>query len=110
VINLPETASATAAEPTQAPAEEPTVASEEPIEETPTDTPVPEVAAEPPPPVESPTMQSLGTTYTVQAGDSFATIAAQYGITVDALAAANQGVDSTALQPGQVLVIPPPIA
>ena len=103
VINLPEAASTTAVEPTPAP-EEPTA----PVEEVPTDTPVPEVPTQPPPPAETPTTQSLGTTYTVQAGDSFASIAAQFGVSVDALAAANQTVDPTALQPGQVLVIPPP--
>jgi LysM repeat protein len=103
VINLPEAASATAPEPTQVP-EEPT----EDVQEVPTDTPVPEVPTEPPAPAETPTTQSLGTTYTVQTGDSFASIAAQFGVSVDALAAANQTVDPTALQPGQILVIPPP--
>jgi LysM repeat protein len=98
VINLPESASANAAtpqpEPTEAPAEE----------VLPTDTPAP-VPTEPP---VTPTTQSLGSTYTVQAGDSFASIAAQFGVTIEALAAANQGVDPNALQPGQVLIIPPP--
>jgi LysM repeat protein len=104
VINLPETASANAPEPTAAP-------TEAPVEEVPTDTPVPEVPTEaPPPPAETPTTQSLGSTYTVQEGDSFASIATQFGITVEALAAANPGVDSTAMQVGQVLVVPPPPA
>jgi LysM repeat protein len=45
----------------------------------------------------------------VQAGDSFASIAAQFGVSIEALQAANSTVDAAALQPGQVLVIPPPV-
>lgn len=42
-------------------------------------------------------------TYTVQAGDSFGTIAAKTGITVDQLQALNPSADSTQLQTGQKL-------
>ncbi len=109
VITLPEAVTAAppaaTATPGEAPVEEePTV--EAPVEEIPTDTPVP-VPTEPPPPVDTPTAQSLGTTYVVQAGDTFATIAAQFGITIEALAAANPGVDSNNLSIGQVLMLPP---
>ena len=47
-----------------------------------------------------------GTTYTVQPGDSLFTIAQQFGTTVEALIAANDLADPTALDVGQVLVIP----
>ena len=46
-------------------------------------------------------------TYTVQAGDIPETIAAKFGITVEALLAANPGINPTNLQIGQVLIIPP---
>lgn len=109
VINLPEAVAvvppAATATPGEAPAEEePTV--DAPAEEIPTDTPVP-LPTEPPPPADTPTAQSLGTTYVVQAGDTFASIAAQFGITVEALAAANPGADSNNLSIGQVLMLPP---
>jgi LysM repeat protein len=41
--------------------------------------------------------------YTVQAGDSFGTIAAKTGITVEQLQALNPSADSTRLQTGQKL-------
>lgn len=46
-------------------------------------------------------------TYTVQSGDIPETIAAKFGITTEALLAANPGVNPNNLQIGQVLVIPP---
>jgi len=49
---------------------------------------------------------SGGQTYTVQEGDSPASIAAQYGITADELMAANGITDPASLQVGQVLTIP----
>ncbi|MBN1438614.1 MAG: LysM peptidoglycan-binding domain-containing protein [Anaerolineales bacterium] len=55
-----------------------------------------------PTPAPSPTPQ----TYTVKAGDTFGSIAAKFGVTVDALIQANPGVDPNALPIGQVLVIP----
>ena len=64
-----------------------------------------------PPPTEEPaatnTPTSLGQTYVVQSGDIPETIAAQFGITVEALLAANPGINPTNLQIGQVLIIPP---
>lgn len=42
-------------------------------------------------------------TYTVQAGDSFGTIATKTGITVEQLQALNPSADSTRLQTGQKL-------
>ncbi len=45
-------------------------------------------------------------TYTVREGDTFGSIAAKFGVTVDDLIKANPGVDPNALPIGQVLVIP----
>ena len=46
------------------------------------------------------------TTYTVQSGDSLSAIAARYGTTVEALAAANGISDPNLIEVGQVLTIP----
>lgn len=112
VINLPETATSDAPAPTERAVVPTTESEEEAVAEVPIDTPVPVAPTEgpPPPPVETPTAQSLGTTYTIQAGDSFASIASRFGVSIEALQAANGSVDPNALQPGQVLVIPPPVA
>ncbi len=73
----------------------------------------------PPPPADTPTTapapaaratsapQTGATTYTVQQGDYPATIAAKFGITVEALLAANPGINPTGLHIGDVLNIPP---
>ncbi|MBN2084431.1 MAG: LysM peptidoglycan-binding domain-containing protein [Anaerolineales bacterium] len=45
-------------------------------------------------------------TYTVRAGDTFGSIAAKFAVTVDALTAANPGVDPNVLSIGTVLIIP----
>ncbi len=50
----------------------------------------------------SPTLQ----TYTVRAGDTFGSIAAKFGITVDALIGANPKADPNVLSIGTVLIIP----
>jgi LysM repeat protein len=50
----------------------------------------------------TPTLQM----YTVRAGDTFGSIAAKFGITVDALTGANPGVDPNALPIGTALIIP----
>ena len=47
-------------------------------------------------------------TYTVQDGDIPVTIAEKFGITVEALLAANDDIDPTNLRIGQVLIIPTP--
>jgi len=81
--------------------------------ELPTTSAAPATEAPPtePPPTDTPgpttTPSSLGQTYTVQSGDIPETIAAKFGITTEALLAANPGVTPTNLQIGQVLVIPP---
>ncbi|MBI5289439.1 MAG: LysM peptidoglycan-binding domain-containing protein [Chloroflexi bacterium] len=116
VINLPETVgnppAATTPAPTEAantpeaeePAVEDTPVPEEPL---PTDTPVPPAPTEAPPPAEAtPTAQSLGRTYTVEAGDSMASIAARFGYTVETLIGANPGVDPNNLVPGQTIFLP----
>jgi murein DD-endopeptidase MepM/ murein hydrolase activator NlpD len=45
-------------------------------------------------------------TYTVQAGDTLFGIARQFGVTLEALQAANPNVEATGLQIGAVLIIP----
>ena len=47
-----------------------------------------------------------GFSYTVQANDSPSSIATQFGVTAEAIMAANGIVDPTALVVGQVLIIP----
>ncbi len=59
-------------------------------------------------PTAAPTQPASGQTYTVREGDIPETIAAQFGITADALMAANGITDPTSLQIGQMLVIPAP--
>ncbi|WP_324669194.1 LysM peptidoglycan-binding domain-containing protein [Geochorda subterranea] len=47
-----------------------------------------------------------GSTYVVQPGDTLWLIAQRYGLSLDALMAANPGIDAWWLMPGQVLVLP----
>ena len=75
----------------------------------PTDTPVP-LPTDTPAPAPTATPVPLGQAYVVQSGDIPVSIAAKFGITVEALLAANPGIDATGLQVGQVLIIPPPPA
>lgn len=49
-----------------------------------------------------------GFLYTIRAGDTFFSIARRFGISVDALAAANPGVDPNRLQIGQQICVPAP--
>jgi LysM repeat protein len=49
-------------------------------------------------------------TYTVREGDTFGSIAAKFGITVDELMRANPDINPNAIPIGQVLVIPAPSA
>lgn len=102
VIKLPP-AAGSPAPPT--PTEEPAPAPTEPPAQPTTAPPEPEPTE---PPVE-PTAEasSLGQAYTVQSGDIPVTIAEQFGISVEALLAANPGLDPTGLQVGQVIIIPP---
>ena len=102
-IRLPQDAASPAAAPTSEPrAVEPTTAP-----------PTVEVANTPLPPANTPapaptaTPESLGQTYTVQQGDIPVSIAAKFGITVEALLAANPGINPNNLHIGDVLVIPP---
>ena len=115
-INLPETVAGSPAASSPTPSgsavtDTPEPTEEEPtaVEELPTDTPEP-VATNTPvtaPPVGTPTAQSLGTTYIVQEGDTFAIIAVRFGVSIESLAEANPTADSSQLQIGQVLFIPP---
>jgi LysM repeat protein len=68
----------------------------------PTSTPIAVETPTPPPPPPTPAPQ----TYIVKAGDSPASIAAQYHIKTDDLIAANNIDDPQKLQIGQTLVIP----
>jgi LysM repeat protein len=77
--------------------------------ETPTATTQADVALETPSPVSSPQptpTQETVVYHTVQSGETMWDIASQYGVTLEALTAANESVDPDRLQPGQELVIP----
>lgn len=67
-----------------------------------TGTPVPFPTPEPTPQSSS----GEGTTYVVQAGDTLAKIASDFGVSVEALAQVNSLSDPSMLQVGQTLVIP----
>ena len=54
----------------------------------------------------TPMPQSAQQTYTVQAGDTLAEIAADFGITLDALVEANNIADIDQIEIGDTLVIP----
>ena len=69
----------------------------------PTATPVPATPAPTPPATPAPTPQP---TYVVAEGDTLASIAEQFGTTVQALQAANGIEDPNVITIGQVLVIP----
>jgi LysM repeat protein len=69
-------------------------------------TEAPEEAPTDEPPAEEPTEEPAANTYTVQAGDTPQTIAAQFGITPQDLMDANGITDPASLQIGQVLTIP----
>ena len=63
-------------------------------------------AATPPPAETALTTTAVGSTYTIEAGDTLQTIADQYGTTVEELLVLNPGVDPTALQVGQTIQVP----
>lgn len=46
-------------------------------------------------------------TYYIESGDLLGTIASDYTVTLDALLAANPGVDAAAIQVGQAITVPP---
>jgi LysM repeat protein len=101
VTDIPASATrlpATPTEPTPTPAR-PTATAAPPTS-TATSTPLPSATAAPP------TATPSATTHTVQAGETLFRIALRYGVTVEALKAAN-GLVSDAIFAGQVLVIPP---
>jgi LysM repeat protein len=97
-IRLPEPADG--APPPPPPAAEPTT----PPEPEPTQEPEPTSTPEPAP---TNTPSALGQSYIIQSGDIPVDIAARFGISVEALLAANPGMDSGNLQVGQVIIIPP---
>jgi LysM repeat protein len=57
-------------------------------------------------PTSTPVPVQTPATYTVQSGDTLGAIAAVYGVSVEALAAANSIADPSRISIGQVLVIP----
>jgi LysM repeat protein len=59
-------------------------------------------------PQPTPTPTPTPSTYEVQPGDTLLGIAGQFGIDVEALAAANDISDADVIYPGQVLDIPAP--
>jgi LysM repeat protein len=95
VISLPEAAAGTTPEPAP---------TDEPIEEAPSEVPV---DTPPPPPAETATPSSLGSTYIVVDGDSPQIIADKLEVSLESLVAANPGILDTPLQVGQVIIIPP---
>lgn len=75
--------------------------------ETPTPTELPPTPTATPPPTATPTFSPSGSvTYRVQSGDTLSTIAAKYGVTWEALAAANGLNSRSVLRIGQELIIP----
>ena len=91
--------------PAPVPTMEPIIYKGPPPEETPA---APEPTSTPAPAATN-TPASLGQTYVVEAGDIPVSIAAKFGITVEALLAANPDIDPRGLQVGQVLIIPAPV-
>ena len=69
-----------------------------------TPTPAPGETATPAP---TPTPDASTKTYKILKGDTFTKIAKKFGITVDALQAANPKVKPTSLHIGATLIIPP---
>lgn len=65
-------------------------------------------ATPPPTPTPTPTFPHSEVTHTVQDGDTLYDIAQLYGVTVEAIVAANRLTDPTAISIGQVLIIPDP--
>jgi LysM repeat protein len=84
---------------------EPTATSTPTLAPTATSAP-PTPTATRPAPTAAPATDGGRTTYRVQAGDTLSTIAARFGISWEALAAANNITARTVLQIGQELIIP----
>jgi len=80
-----------------------TVSPAAPVESTTTDAP-PAATATPQPPTNTPTVASV--VHTVQQGETLSTIAQQYGVTVEAIAQANDISDPCLIIAGQELTIP----
>ena len=78
------------------------------IKPTPTPTATVKAEASPTNPSPSPTGAPQVTAYTVQAGDTLYSIAAKFGSTVEAIAAANKITNPDVISVGQQLVIPKP--
>lgn len=69
---------------------------------------VPSVPSTPPPTVDA--AAGVVVEHKIKQGESFSTLAKDYGVTVKAIQAANPGVDSSRLKIGQVVKVPPKTA
>jgi LysM repeat protein len=87
------------------PAVSPTPAPTATVTATPSPSRSPQPTGSPP---ASPTPQSSSTIYIVQRGDILSAIANRFGVTVQAIVAANGLKDPNHIEPGQRLIIPPP--
>jgi LysM repeat protein len=76
----------------------------------PSTTPNPVIPTPPTPtpivPTPAPTSPASTSTYTIQAGDTFVTIAAAFNVTLAAIEAVNPGVNPGSLQVGEVINLP----
>jgi LysM repeat protein len=72
-------------------------------------TPGPVATATTAAPAPTPTVAAGGPQeYTIQAGDTLGAIAAQFGVTVEAIVEANSIADPNLIVPGETLIIPAP--
>jgi LysM repeat protein len=99
---------AACANPTAAPAVRPAPSAT--LRSLPTSTPLPAAAAvlptDPPLPTFTPLPSATPLAYTVQKGDTLIGIAVRHDVTIEALEAANPGIDPGALQIGQTVLVP----
>jgi len=72
------------------------------------DTNIPPTGFVPPVDTYPPAPPATAQDYTIQAGDTYSSIAPKFGVTVKALQVANPGVDPAKLQIGKKIVIPAP--
>jgi len=92
---------------TATPAATPTSTATPTLPPSPTATPVPPTATVPPTaPPATPAASGEANTYRIQSGDTLSGIAQRFGVSLDALLAANRITANTTLRIGQTLIIP----